>query len=270
MNDLIVKNVSFCKAELLAIQDKETGKIYAGINSILRELGFDEKQIEYRRDKWTSDKAISKGTRKFSGTLIGAGTGKDVWCIDTKKLPIALAKIDITPKMENEMPELSEKLEKYQDECADILADAFISKQDKMILPKDFPSALRAYADEYEKNMLLEQKNDTLNKENDLLSQKTLEWSDRPIINALVRAYGHYLDGDYASAWRDFKKELLYRYGINLNARKTNHLNNGGSKKKGTLDFINDDELPQAISTAVALCREHSIDISDIIQKKAS
>ena len=208
MNDLIVKNVSFCKAELLAIQDKETGKIYAGINSILRELGFDEKQIEYRRDKWTSDKAISKGTRKFSGTLIGAGTGKDVWCIDTKKLPIALAKIDITPKMENEMPELSEKLEKYQDECADILADAFISKQDKMILPKDFPSALRAYADEYEKNMLLEQKNDTLN--------------------------------------------------------------NGGSKKKGTLDFINDDELPQAISTAVALCREHSIDISDIIQKKAS
>lgn len=126
MDDFIVKNVSFCDAELLAVQDKEMGKIYAGINCILRELGFDDKQIEYRRDKWTQDKVIGKGTRKFSGTLLGAKTGKDIWCIDTKKLPIALAKIEITPKMEMEMPELSGKLEKYQDECADILAAAFI------------------------------------------------------------------------------------------------------------------------------------------------
>lgn len=47
MNDLIVKNVPFCGAELLAVKEKDTGKIYAGINSILRELGFDERQIEY-------------------------------------------------------------------------------------------------------------------------------------------------------------------------------------------------------------------------------
>lgn len=267
-NNLIVKDVPFCNAELLAVQDKKTGKIYAGINSILRELGFNESQIRYRRDKWVDDKSVSKGVRKFLHPSINGGS-QETYCIDIKKLPIALAKIEITPRMESNMPELSEKLEKYQDECADILADAFISKQEKMILPKDFPSALRAYADEYEKNMLLEQKNDTLNKENDLLSQKTLEWADRPIINALVRAYGHYLD-DYAEAWKNFKKELLYRYRINLNARKTAYLNNGGSKKRGTLDFISDDELPQAISTAVALCREYNIDISDIIQKKAS
>lgn len=110
----------------------------------------------------------------------------------------------------------------------------------------------------------------TLSAENDLLSQKVLEWCDRPLINAIVRAYGHGIGGDYKTAWRDFKKELLYRYSINLNARKTAHLNNGGSKKKGTLDFLNDDELPQAISTAVAMCRDANIDISDIIQKKAS
>ncbi len=126
MNDLVVKNVLFYEAELLAVQDRETGKIYAGINRILRELGFDDKQVEYRRGKWTQDKIIEKGTRKFSGTLLGAKTGKDIWCIDIKKLPIALAKIEITPKMEKEMPELSGKLEKYQDECADILADAFL------------------------------------------------------------------------------------------------------------------------------------------------
>ena len=31
----------------------------------------------------------------------------------------------------------------------------------------------------------------TLSAENDLLSQKVLEWVDRPLINAIVRAYGH-------------------------------------------------------------------------------
>lgn len=109
-----------------------------------------------------------------------------------------------------------------------------------------------------------------LQAENALLTQKTLEWADRSIINALVRAYAHSIDDDYAGAWREFKKELLYRYGINLNSRKTNHLNNGGSKSKKTLDFLNDDELPQAISTAVAMCKDKNVDISEIIQKKAS
>ena len=137
-------------------------------------------------------------------------------------------------------------------------------------IPKDYPSALRLVADEYEKRLLAEQKNGILQKENDLLTQKALEWADRPIINALVRAYAHSIDDDYKGAWREFKKELLYRYGINLNARQTAHLNNGGNKNKAKLDFLNDDELPQAISTAVTMCRNNNVDISEIIEKKAS
>ena len=84
-----------------------------------------------------------------------------------------------------------------------------------------------------------QKKINVLTAENDLLTQKTLEWADRPIINSLVRAYAHSIGDDYATAWREFKKELLYRYGINLNSRKTAHLNNGGKKTKKTLDFIN-------------------------------
>lgn len=114
-----------------------------------------------------------------------------------------------------------------------------------------------------------QKKINVLTAENDLLTQKTLEWADRPIINSLVRAYAHSIGDDYATAWREFKKELLYRYGINLNSRKTAHLNNGGKKTKKTLDFINNDELSQAISTAVAMCRNNNVDISDIMQKKA-
>lgn len=146
----------------------------------------------------------------------------------------------------------------------------FKVKEFSQEIPKDYPSALRLAADEYEKRLLAEQKNGILQKENDLLTQKTLEWADRPIINALVRAYAHSIDDDYKGAWREFKKELLYRYGINLNARQTAHLNNGGNKNKAKLDFLNDDELPQAISTAVAMCRNNNVDISEIIEKKAS
>lgn len=147
MDSLIVKNVSFCGAELLAVQTRDSGKIYVGINSILRELGFDEKQIEYRRDKWTQDKVLGKGTLKFSGTLLGAKTGKEVWCMEIKRLPLALAKIEITPKMEDEMPDLSAKLEKYQDECADVLAAAFLPQRKpgrrKMVEQKE---TIRFYA----------------------------------------------------------------------------------------------------------------------------
>lgn len=126
MNELVTKNVPFCNSELLAVKEQKTGRIYAGINSVLRELGFSDKQIEYRRDKWKDDKVLSKGILKFSGTLIGAGTGKDTWCIEVMKLPLALAKIEITQKMKREMPDLTDKLEKYQENCADVLADAFL------------------------------------------------------------------------------------------------------------------------------------------------
>lgn len=110
-----------------------------------------------------------------------------------------------------------------------------------------------------------------LDKENDLLAERALQWADRPLINAIVRAYGRSLGGDYSTAWGDFKKELLYRHGINLNARITHYLNNTGKKTKPrTLDMLDDSELQKALSTAAALCRENNVDISDIIDKKAS
>lgn len=36
--------------------------------------------------KWKDDKVLSKGTLKFSGTLLGLPTGKDTWCMNIKKL----------------------------------------------------------------------------------------------------------------------------------------------------------------------------------------
>ena len=73
MFDLTVKKVPFCGTELLAVKEKESGKIYAGVNPILRGLGFDDRQVEYRRNKWIIDKSVSKGVQKFSYPLERGG-----------------------------------------------------------------------------------------------------------------------------------------------------------------------------------------------------
>lgn len=125
-------------------------------------------------------------------------------------------------------------------------------------------------ADSRKKNEIIkQQKNEikTLNTENDLLSEKNLEWADRPLIHSLVRAYGASLGGSFQAAWVNFKKELLYKHSINLNSRITNSFNQTGKKPK-TLEMLDDSELPNALSTIIALCRENHVNVSHLLKNK--
>jgi hypothetical protein len=107
-----------------------------------------------------------------------------------------------------------------------------------------------------------------LETENKLLSGETLQWTNRKVLEAIVKKCGGKIG--YAEAWREFKKELLYKHGINLNSRITNYMNASGKKTAPkTLSMIHDDELPDCISTAVALCNRNNVDISGILQKIA-
>jgi hypothetical protein len=111
-----------------------------------------------------------------------------------------------------------------------------------------------------------------LQAENKLLSQQTLTWTSRKVLEAIIKAYGASIRlpeiNGFQEGWRDFKKELLYNYGINLNARISRQMEQTGKKTSPrTLDMIHDEELPKCISTAVALCKSHGVDISDILQK---
>lgn len=124
--------------ELIALKDNATGEIYTSINSVLKGIGFTNKnQIRKRRDKWVNDIVISKGIMKFniptqevvSKNGITLFDEKETFCISQRKLPLALAKINITPTMKKNQPELVSKLELYQDKCADVLASVFIDNQ---------------------------------------------------------------------------------------------------------------------------------------------
>ena len=132
---LQVINFDFYGDNLIALQDNATGEIYTAINSVLRGIGFTDKdQIRKRRDKWINDVVISKGVVKFNIPTQEVVTKndttlfdeKETYCISQHKLPLALAKINITPKMKQNQPELVSKLELYQDKCADVLASVFI------------------------------------------------------------------------------------------------------------------------------------------------
>lgn len=125
---LQVTNFNFYGDELIALKDNATGEIYTSINSVLRGIGFNtERQIQYQRNKWIKDRSISKGVSKFA---IPTQSGvQETNCISIRKLPLALAKINITKRLERDYPHITSKLELYQDKCADVLASVFIDNK---------------------------------------------------------------------------------------------------------------------------------------------
>ena len=131
MAELEIKKVYFYDSELIGVQEAATGKVFTAINNVLKGIGFDDRQIEHQRNKWKEDEAVSKGVQKFSYPSEG-GT-QEAYCIDIMKLPLALAKINITPKIKKENPRLAEMLELYQDKCAEVLAKSFFRKQTDFI-----------------------------------------------------------------------------------------------------------------------------------------
>ena len=126
---LQVTDFNFYGDNLIALKDNVTGEIFTAITHILRGIGFNSKQVEHQQNKILRDELLRSHTLKFSGVDLNMPSVNEVWCISQRKLPIALAKINITPKMKKEQPELSERLLTYQDKCSDVLASVFIDNQ---------------------------------------------------------------------------------------------------------------------------------------------
>ena len=126
---LQVTDFNFYGDNLIALKDNATGEIYTAITHILRGIGFNSKQVEHQQNKILKDELLKSHTLKFSGVDLNMPSVNEIWCISQRKLPIALAKINITPKMKKEQPELSEKLLTYQDKCADVLDSVFIDNK---------------------------------------------------------------------------------------------------------------------------------------------
>ena len=142
----------------------------------------------------------------------------------------------------------------------DMFVEAYFSE-----MPDEMKIVVKGILDNSQK---LKEKNAVLTKQVDVFTTETLEWADRNIINAMIRRYGaRALDNNFGQAWVNFKKELLYKYSININSRVTKQLNDSGKKPK-TLDVIDDEELIYALKPIVAMCNETNVDIDDLLKNK--
>lgn len=159
MDELTVRNVDVLGDTIVAGQDKE-GQIWAGVSFFCKALGMTNKQRDNQVVKVQTDKTLSKGTLKFREGVFDPAN--EVVAIKVDFIPLWLAKIQITKKMEQDHPDLADKLLEYQLKAKDILAAAFLPKQN------DFPRTTQAQI------RLLAQGNVELNQRVDGLEKETL------------------------------------------------------------------------------------------------
>lgn len=128
MNELEVKKVPFMGTELMAARDND-GQIWAGVRWMCNGLGLSKGQRDRQSLNIQADSVLAKGASNLR--LPTKGGNQEVLCLKLDYVPLWLAKIAITPRMECETPELAARLEQYQLKAKDVLAAAFLpqSKQ---------------------------------------------------------------------------------------------------------------------------------------------
>ena len=118
---------------------------------------------------------------------------------------------------------------------------------------------LQTLKNEQEKRKQLETENQNLLQENKALAKDINTWDNRAILNALIRSLGYKkFKNKISFAWNTYYKALLYKSGINLRGR---------AKQGALLDAIKENEWQEAISVAVALCKENGIDVCKVINE---
>lgn len=126
MNELEIKKVPFMGTELMAARDND-GQIWAGVHWMCDGIGLSKGQMLRQVTNIGKDRVLSKG---FANLQIPTdGGNQEVVCLKLDFVPLWLAKIAITPKMEKETPELADRLEQYQLRAKDVLAAAFLPGQ---------------------------------------------------------------------------------------------------------------------------------------------
>lgn len=126
MEGLTVKGVDLMGDTIMAAQDKN-GNIWAGVSYFCNALGMQKWQKDKQIQKVQNDKALSRGCSKLGAGVFDPNNETVALRIDY--IPLWLAKITITDKMQDEHPELADKLLNYQIKAKDILADAFAVKR---------------------------------------------------------------------------------------------------------------------------------------------
>lgn len=127
MTNLAIKEVEFNGSTLMAAQMKDSEKVYVGVKWVSEGIGLTLGQFQSQTRKIQEDLVLKQGVANLQ--LPTKGGEQEVLCIELDFLPLWLAKISITPKMQKDDPEVVGKLVEYQLKAKDVLAAAFIEQR---------------------------------------------------------------------------------------------------------------------------------------------
>ena len=122
---LQVREVNFNGDTLLAGKDAE-GRIWAGVSYVCNGIGFNKNEKDRQIKNVQSDIVLNRGCVKFDAGVFDQNNVTVALMLDF--IPLWLAKISITPTMQRNNPQLVKKLIEYQLKAKDVLAQAFIYK----------------------------------------------------------------------------------------------------------------------------------------------
>jgi len=123
-------------------------------------------------------------------------------------------------------------------------------------------SAYNSYKNRYiekleDENVALTKLNDGLSVENKLLARKAMEWGYKPILNSIMRTLAlACFHGKFYHAWNALYKQVKYKHGYDFKLRT-------GAEK--IIDRIKEEEFPDVVSVAVAMCEANHIDVTKVI-----
>ena len=126
-NALQIKEVDFNDDKLMAVQN-ENG-IFTVVRHICECIGLTNGQSRRQVENIQSDLVLKQGVANLR--IPTKGGSQATLCLAINYLPLWLAKISITPKMQEEKPELVKKLIAYQLKAKDVLAQAFLPNQNQ-------------------------------------------------------------------------------------------------------------------------------------------
>lgn len=269
MNQLAVieqKLVPFGDYEILAVKTGD-GKIHAAVSWVCNGIKLNENQKDRQVKNIQSDLVLSKGSKKLS--VIFDGQVREVLCIELDFLPLWLAKISITPSMQESNPLAVKNLVNYQLKAKDVLAGAFLLKQQPtqaeiiaMIAQQGVEQERRLNAVE-QRTAQLEAQQENITQ---IVSLNPNEWKDKVnvILNKIALARG---GGEQYRLVRNESYELLEKRGhcrlnIRLENRKREALSNGiiskaKIEKFKKIDVIADD--PKLVEIYLAIVKEMAI-----------
>ena len=264
MNKLTVKNVDFLGDNLVAVKSNN-GKIYTGVSYICKGIGLSKSQKDTQVQNIQNDLVLNKGCLKFQAGVIDPNN--EVLTIELDYLPLWLAKISITPKMQEEQPEVTEKLVNYQLKAKDVLATAFIQQkptciEDVLISSLQEMKAMREQLDQVNHNALeakaeAEKSREEIQGIRDIIEiNPSAAW--RKEVNRLLNAIGKKINNynlPKNESYNALKDRAKCRPNVLVENLKKRAINNGMAPSKvaqlNMLDVLENDSRLREIYVAI-------------------